>query len=256
MIPLGDDIQPVRKPVMTWLLLAVTWAVWLFVQQGGFDLGVLAQTVCNLGMVPGEITHRAAIGFAVPIGENMSCVIDNDPINPFTPLLSIFLHGGWGHIIGNSIYLWVFGKNVEGSMGATRFLVFYLVCGLVAAATHIAVNPGSAVPTVGASGAISGILGGYLLLFPRARIRMYFPPIFFFSIPAVLVLLFWFGEQLVAGLPQLSAMHRDVMGGVAVWAHVGGFLAGAILIRLFAKPEPPGTQLGNIQGLAKTGGVA
>ena len=246
MIPLGDDIRPVRKPVMTWLLLAVTWAVWLFVQQGGFDPNVLAQTVCNLGMVPGEITHRAAIGFAVPIGENMSCVIDNDPINRFTPLLSIFLHGGWGHIIGNSIYLWVFGKNVEGSMGATRFLVFYLVCGLVAAATHIAVNPGSAVPTVGASGAISGILGGYLLLFPRARIRMYFPPIFFFSIPAVLVLLFWFGEQLLAGLPQLSAVNSDVMGGVAVWAHVGGFLTGAFLIRLFTKPAPQGAQFGNI----------
>lgn len=247
MIPLGDDIRPVRKPVMTWLLLAVTWAVWLFVQDAGFDAGVLAQTVCNLGMVPGEITHHAAIGFAVPIGENMSCVIDNDPINRFTPLISIFLHGGWGHIIGNSIYLWVFGKNVEGSMGAGRFLVFYLVCGLVAAATHITVNPGSAVPTVGASGAISGVLGGYLLLFPRARIRMYFPPIFFFSIPAVLVLLFWFGEQILAGLPMLSAVDRDVTGGVAVWAHIGGFLAGAILIRLFTKPAPPGTVFGNVE---------
>jgi membrane associated rhomboid family serine protease len=110
----------------------------------------------------------------------------------------------------------------------------------VAAASHIAINPTSAIPTVGASGAISGVLGGYLLLFPRARIRMYFPPIFFFSIPAVLVLLFWFGEQLLAGLPQLSAVDTDVMGGVAVWAHVGGFLAGAILVRLFAKPAAPG----------------
>jgi len=246
MIPLGDDIRPVRRPVMTYLLLAATWAVWLLVQQGGFDPQVLAATVCSFGLVPGELTHRAAIGFSVPIGPGMSCAIDNDRINILTPLLSIFLHGGWGHIIGNSIYLWVFGKNVEGSMGAARFLVFYLVCGLAAAASHIAINPSSAVPTVGASGAISGILGGYLLLFPRARIRMYFPPIFFFSIPAVLVLLFWFGEQLLAGLPQLSAVNSDVMGGVAVWAHVGGFLAGAILIRLFAKPGPQGTQFGNI----------
>jgi membrane associated rhomboid family serine protease len=246
MIPLGDDIRPVRKPVMTWLLLGVTWLVWLLVQRAGFDPQVLGQTVCDLGMVPGELTHRAVIGFAVPIGENMSCVIDNDPINKFTPLLSIFLHGGWGHIIGNSIYLWVFGKNVEGSMGAMRFLAFYLICGLVAAATHVVVNPSSAVPTVGASGAISGILGGYLLLFPRARIRMYFPPIFFFSIPAVLVLLFWFGEQLLTGLPMLSAVDKDVTGGVAVWAHVGGFLAGAILIRLFTKQAPAGTQFGNV----------
>ena len=246
MIPLGDNIRPPRRPVMTYLLLAGTWAVWLLVQQGGFDPQVVAQTVCNLGMVPGEITHRVPVGFEVPIGPGMACVIDNDRINVFTPLLSIFLHGGWGHIIGNSIYLLVFGKNVEGSMGAMRFLVFYLVCGLVAAASHIAINPTSAVPTVGASGAISGILGGYLVLFPHARIRMYFPPIFFFSIPAVLVLLFWFGEQLLTGLPQLSAVDRNVMGGVAVWAHVGGFLAGALLVRLFTKPSSPTTQYANI----------
>ena len=246
MIPLGDDIRPARRPVMTYLLLAATWAVWLLVQQAGFDAQILAQTVCNFGMVPGEITHRAAVGFAVPIGPGLACVIDNDSVNALTPLLSMFLHGGWGHIIGNSIYLWVFGKNVEASMGAGRFLVFYLVCGLVAAGTHILVNPSSAIPTVGASGAISGILGGYLLLYPRARIRMYFPPIFFFSIPAVLVLLFWFGEQLLAGLPQLSAVDSAVMGGVAVWAHVGGFLAGAILIRLFTKPAAPGPQFKNI----------
>jgi membrane associated rhomboid family serine protease len=246
MIPLGDNIRPPRTAVMTYLLLAGTWAVWLLVQQGGFDPQVVAQTVCNLGMVPGEITHRVPVGFEVPIGPGMACVIDNDRINVFTPLLSIFLHGGWGHIIGNSIYLLVFGKNVEGSMGAMRFLVFYLVCGLVAAASHIAINPTSAVPTVGASGAISGILGGYLVLFPHARIRMYFPPIFFFSIPALRVLLFWFGVQLLTGLPQLSAVDRNVMGGVAVWAHVGGFLAGALLVRLFAKPTSPTAQFVNI----------
>jgi len=240
MIPLGDDIRPAGWPVMTYLLLAVTWAVWLLVQQAGFDPQVLAATVCDLGMVPGEITHRAPLGYAVPIGPGMACVVDNNPINGLTPLLSIFLHGGWGHIIGNSIYLLVFGKGVESRMGAIRFLVFYLVCGVVAAVSHIAINPTSAIPTVGASGAISGILGGYLILFPRARIRMYFPPIFFFSIPAVLVLLFWFGEQLLTGLPQLSAVNTDVNGGVAVWAHVGGFLAGAILVRFFAKPAAPG----------------
>jgi membrane associated rhomboid family serine protease len=192
--------------------------------------------------VPGELTHRAAIGYAVPIGDGMACVVDNDRINILTPLLSLFLHGGWGHIIGNSLYLWVFGKNVEASMGAPRFLVFYLVCGLAAAATHIAINATSAIPTIGASGAISGVLGGYLLLYPRVRVRMYFPPIFFFSIPALLVLLFWFGEQLLAGLPQLSQMNANVTGGVAVWAHVGGFLAGVLLIRLFAKPVAPRPQ--------------
>src|SRR6476646_1270210 len=246
MIPLGDDIRLTRSPMMTYLLLAVTWGVWLLVQQAGFNPQALAATVCNLGMVPGEITHRAPLGYAVPIGPGMACVVDNNAINRLTPLLSMFLHGGWGHIIGNSIYLWVFGKGVESRMGAMRFLVFYLVCGLVAAASHIVINPTSAIPTVGASGAISGILGGYLLLFPRARIRMYFPPIFFFSIPAVLVLLFWFGEQLLAGLPQLSNMNAEVTGGVAVWAHVGGFLAGALLIRMFTKPATPGAQYVNV----------
>ena len=235
MIPLGDDIRPARRPVMTYLLLAVTWGVWLLIQQGGFNPQALAATVCNLGMVPGEITHRVPLGYAVPIGPGMACVVDNNAINRFTPLISIFLHGGWGHIIGNSIYLLVFGKGVESRMGAMRFLVFYLVCGLVAAASHIAINPTSAIPTVGASGAISGVLGGYLLLFPRARIRMYFPPIFFFSIPAVLVLLFWFGEQLLAGLPQLSNMNAEVTGGVAVWAHVGGFVAGLLMVKLFGE---------------------
>jgi membrane associated rhomboid family serine protease len=241
MIPLGDDVRSVRWPTMTYLLLALTWGVWLLVQQAGFNPQALAATVCNLGLVPGEITHRVPLGYAVPIGPGMACVVDNNAINRLTPLISIFLHGGWGHIIGNSIYLLVFGKGVESRMGSMRFLVFYLVCGLVAAATHIVINPTSAIPTIGASGAISGVLGGYLLLFPRARIRMYFPPIFFFSIPAVLVLLFWFGEQLLAGLPQLSNMNAEVTGGVAVWAHVGGFLAGVILVRWFAKPMAPGS---------------
>jgi len=243
MIPLGDDIRPARTPAMTYLLLAVTWAVWLIIQRAGANPQILAASVCNWGLVPGELTHRATIGYAVPIGMGMACVVDNDPINILTPLLSIFLHGGWGHIIGNSLYLWVFGKNVEASMGSPRFLVFYLVCGLAAAATHIAINPTSAIPTIGASGAISGVLGGYLVLYPRVRIRMYFPPIFFFSIPAMLVLLFWFGEQLLPGLPQLSRMNPTVTGGVAVWAHVGGFIAGVLLIRLFTKPSPAPPQV-------------
>ena len=142
MIPLGDDIRPAGWPVMTYLLLTITWAVWLLVQQAGFDPQVLAATVCDLGMVPGEITHRAPLGYAVPIGPGMACVVDNNPINRVTPLLSIFLHGGWGHIIGNSIYLLVFGKGVESRMGSIRFLVFYLVCGVVAALSHIAIAHG------------------------------------------------------------------------------------------------------------------
>ena len=224
---------------MTYAILAVTWAVWLLVEQAGFSPMVLAARVCDFGMVPGELTHRAPLGLAVPIGAGMACAVDNLPINILTPLTSMFLHGGWMHIIGNSLFFWVFGNNIEDSMGPWRFLAFYLICGLIAAATHIAFNASSPVPTVGASGAISGIMGAYLLLYPKVRIRMFFFFIIFFKvipIPAWLVLLYWFGLQLLAGLPELSQMSPDVSGGVAVWAHVGGFIAGLILIKLFAKP--------------------
>src|SRR5688572_11864007 len=145
----------------------------------------------------------------------------------------MFLHGGWGHIIGNSLFLWVFGNNVEDSMGRWRFLGFYLLCGIAAAVAHLVVDPGSPIPTVGASGAISGVLGGYLLLYPRVRVRTFFPPIFLFHVPAWFVLVFWFGEQVLMGLPELSPMRRDVSSGVAVWAHVGGFVAGVALVKLF-----------------------
>jgi len=114
-----------------------------------------------------------------------------------------------------------------------RFLVFYLICGLAAVAAHVALEPTSPVPTVGASGAISGIMGAYLVLYPHARIRMFFPPFFLFHVPAWLMLVFWFGTQVLTGLPQLSPMRPEVSGGVAVWAHVGGFVAGVILVKFF-----------------------
>jgi membrane associated rhomboid family serine protease len=159
--------------------------------------------------------------------------VDAEPINRLTPITSMFLHGGWGHLLGNSLYLWIFGNNVEDSMGRWRFLVFYLICGLAAAAAHVVLAPGSPVPTVGASGAISGVMGAYLVLYPHARVRTYFPPIFFFRVPAFVVLLIWFALQVFTGLPQLSPLRPDVSGGVAVWAHVGGFIAGVVLVKLF-----------------------
>jgi len=159
-----------------------------------------------------------------------------DPINILTPLLSIFLHGSWGHILGNSLFFWVFGRSVEDSMGSGRFLVFYLICGVAAAALHVAINAASPVPTIGASGAISGIMGAYLVLYPRARVNMFFI-IFVIPIRAWLVLLYWFGLQVLEGLPELSQMNPQVSGGTAVWAHVGGFLTGILLVYLFADPQ-------------------
>ena len=140
MIPISDDNPTLRTPVMTYLILGVTWAVWVIVQGAGLNTVTLATSVCNLGMVPGELTHRARLGMAVPLGGGLSCVVDNQPINILTPITSMFLHGGWGHILGNSLFMWVFGNNIEDSMGRIRFLVFYLICGLAAAAAHVFVS--------------------------------------------------------------------------------------------------------------------
>jgi membrane associated rhomboid family serine protease len=201
--------------------------------QGAGSFVSLATSVCNLGLVPGELTHRAAVGMEVPMGGGLACVVDNEDINLLTPLTSMFLHGSWGHILGNAMFFWVFGNNIEDSMGPVRFLGFYLACGLVAAVTHVLIDPTSPIPTVGASGAISGVLGAYLVLYPRVRINMLFF-IAVISMPAWAVLLWWFAVQVVTGLPQLTPLRPEVStGGVAVWAHIGGFLAGMLLVRLF-----------------------
>lgn len=241
MIPLSDELPTVRTPIANYFLLAVILAVWVLFQGAGLpqNEAQLAASVCNLGMVPGKITHLARVGSGIPLGDGMACIIDREPVNILTPITSMFLHGSWGHVLGNCLFLWVFGNNVEDSMGRIRFLVFYLICGLAAAAAQILINPASPVPTVGASGAISGVLGAYLVLYPRVRVRMLFWFIIFFRvfrIPAWAVLLWWFFWQVIAALPQLTTMRPDVSGGVAVWAHVGGFLAGVLLIKFFERP--------------------
>jgi len=231
LIPISDELPTVRTPWMTYLILIAMFMTWIFIQGAGFDQQTLAASVCNLGLVPGELTHMSPVGTPVPLGGGMACVVDNDPINILTPLISMFLHGGWGHILGNALFFWVFGNNIEDSLGHFRFLAFYLICGLAAAVAHIVAQPGSPLPTVGASGAISGILGAYLVLYPRVRVRMLF--IFFIiPIPAWLVLIWWFFWQLVAALPELTN-GADLTGGVAVWAHVGGFLTGVLLVKFF-----------------------
>jgi membrane associated rhomboid family serine protease len=233
-IPLGDDNPLLRRPVLTIALLLVMAGTFIFIQAGGFDRFVLASTICNYGLVPGELTRRAPEGLLVPLGESLACVVDRQQINLLTPLTSIFLHGGWGHLLGNAIFLWVFGRSVEDSMGRFRFLAFFLICGVAAAFTHVLVDPASPIPTVGASGAISGVLGAYLVLYPRSRVRMLFIFIIFIRVivlPAYVVLLAWIAFQLLAGVPQLGA---ESATGVAFWAHIGGFFTGVVLARLFA----------------------
>jgi membrane associated rhomboid family serine protease len=236
MIPISDDNPTLHTPWMTYVILALMFASWFFLQGAGLNELALARSVCNLGLVPAELLGTRPVGFQVPIGDGLACVVDNESINWLTPVTSMFLHGGWGHILGNALFFWVFGNNIEDSMGPGRFLVFYLCCGLVAVAAHVLVEPASPVPTVGASGAISGVMGAYLVLYPQVRVNMLFIFIIFFkviAIPAWLVLLWWFAVQVLTGLPQLMPMRPEVSGGVAVWAHVGGFVAGVILIKLF-----------------------
>lgn len=153
-----------------------------------------------------------------------------------TLLTSMFLHGGPLHLIGNMLYLWIFGNNVEDAMGHVRFVLFYLLCGIAAALTHIVLNASSEVPVIGASGAISGVLGAYLILYPRARVLVLVPVFFFIRIirvPAFVVLGFWIVLQIVQGIPSLVVAERT--GGVAWFAHVGGFCAGMVLVPLFTR---------------------
>lgn len=238
MIPLSDDNPTVRPPVMTVLILVAMFAVWVIVQGAGFD-DRLVRSVCTLGFVPGELTGLAPLNSGVPIAPGLFCAVDHQPINWLTPVLSMFLHGGWEHLIGNALFLWVFGNNIEDVMGAPRFLAFYLICGLAAVAAHVAVDPSSPVPTVGASGAISGVMGAYLVLFPRVRVRMLFIFVILFRViplPAWLVLVWWLALQVLIGLPRIAGV-GDLAGGIAVWAHVGGFVAGVLLIRVFVRPD-------------------
>jgi membrane associated rhomboid family serine protease len=232
--PLSDENPTLRTPVMTWLILGAMFAVWFTVQGGGLNPFTLAASVCDYGMVPGELTHRAPLGFKVPMGPDLACAIDNDWINIFTPLTSMFLHGGWGHILGNALFFWVFGNNIEDSMGPGRFLAFYILCGLIAAATHVLVQPASPVPTVGASGAISGVLGAYLVLYPRVRVNTLIM-FFIVRLPAWLILIWWFGVQVLTA--YMTPLRADVSSGVAVWAHIGGFVSGMILIKVFQNPR-------------------
>jgi membrane associated rhomboid family serine protease len=240
MIPIGNDVPVYRTPWVTLLILAVLLLVWIVVQGAGLDEVRLVASLCNLGLVPGELTGQAPVGEAVPVAPGLVCVVDREPINAWTPLLSMFLHGSWGHLLGNGLFLWVFGKAVEDAMGYVRYALFYLLCGLAAAAAQVAIAPASPVPMVGASGAIAGVLGGFLLLHPRARVRILFILFIFLRIielPAAFVLLWWAGWQLIAGLPQLMTVRPEISSGVAVWAHIGGFATGALLVRLFARRD-------------------
>ena len=234
MFPIKDENPTILTPVVTVGIIVLNVVVWLLVQQMGTEPG-LSQSVCQLGLIPGELLHRLPVGTQVPMGPDVTCELSGGP-TWYTPLTSMFMHGGWLHLIGNMWFLWVFGNNIEDSMGHIRFLIFYLLCGLLAAGTQVAVQPSSAIPMVGASGAISAVMGAYIVLYPRVKVHMLiFLGIFVTTVqvPAVWMLGYWFFLQIVGGIPALASEG----GGVAFWAHAGGFIAGAILIFLFKDPD-------------------
>jgi membrane associated rhomboid family serine protease len=233
MIPYHDENATVRPAYVTMALIAVCSLTWILVQGAGSTVA-LAASVCNLGLIPGELTGALRPGLEFPIAEGLACVIDPGAQTSHI-LTSMFLHGSWMHLIGNMWFLWLFGNNIEDSMTRPRFLVFYLLSGLAAALLQVVFEPDSAAPMVGASGAISGVMGGYLILYPRVRVYTFVPLGFFFTtiaLPAWAMLIYWMVIQLVGGLSGIVA---EEGGGVAFWAHVGGFIAGVVLVKLFAK---------------------
>jgi membrane associated rhomboid family serine protease len=220
MFPLKDDNPTRTFPFFTVLLIGANTAVFLY--QLSLPEGLGEQLVMRLGAIPAHVVSQ-------PFGGG------GEPAAALTLLTSMFLHGSILHLVGNMLYLWIFGNNIEDSMGHVRFLVFYVLSGMGAHAGHIATSMGSTVPTIGASGAIAGILGAYLLLYPHARVLVIIP-IGFFSrliwVPAIVVLGLWFVLQFLNGLPSLAG---ENIGGVAWFAHIGVFTFGLVFARLFVR---------------------
>jgi membrane associated rhomboid family serine protease len=233
MFPYRDENETIRTPYATFVLIGLNVVTWLLIQGAGTPMA-LARSVCDLGLIPGELTLSLPPGTRFPMGEGLACLTDPGRQTEHI-LTSMFLHGSWMHLLGNMWFLWIFGNNVEDAMGRFRFTVFYLLTGIAAALTQVMLTPASGVPMVGASGAISGVMGGYILLYPQVRVYMLVPLGFILTSmawPAWMMLGYWLLIQFVSGL---TVMGREG-GGVAFWAHFGGFIAGIVLVKLFARP--------------------
>ncbi len=234
MFPIKDENPHYLTPLVTIGLIAVNLAMWVLVQGMGSPM-LLASSLCEQGLIAGDLLGRVPEGLSVALGRGLYCVMSGQGAVS-TLLTHMFLHGGWLHLLGNLWFLWIFGNNVEDSMGHTRFLIFYLLCGLVAAFLQIWSAPDSRIPMVGASGAIGGVMGAYVMLYPRVRVHMLVWFGFYVTripVPAYFMLGYWFLLQLVGGATSLGSSE----GGVAFWAHVGGFAAGALLVFLFRNPK-------------------
>src|SRR4051812_32108933 len=246
MLPLRDNIPTARPPYVTYALIAANVLVYFFWQRGGLTLGDPSSShyICQLqgwAAIPYEVTHPGADQVLIASG----CPTEPDAPAYLTIFSAMFMHGGLLHLGGNMLFLWIFGNNVEDSMGPVKFLLFYLLAGVAALALQVVIDPSSQTPTLGASGAIAGVLGGYLLLFPRARVVTVIFIIFFFTIlelPALLVLGLWFLQQALFGYFDL-AQPTGSGGGVAYFAHIGGFVFGLLTVRWFANRDRVNRQI-------------
>jgi membrane associated rhomboid family serine protease len=235
MIPLKDDAPRITTPYMTWLLLAVNLGIYCleWMMRLNYGRGALDGLVRSFGLVPVRVTILLA-GGEVPL--RLVHQLGAQMVTPAAALLpfftSMFLHGSWLHVIVN---MWAFGDNVEDHLGHFTYLLMYLLCGLAGGMTHTLLNLASSVPSVGASGAIAGIMGAYFVLYPSARVLTLVPFffVFFVWLPAWIVLGYWFVVQFLSGAATSISANNPGGGGVAFWAHVGGFVAGLVLIRLF-----------------------
>jgi membrane associated rhomboid family serine protease len=235
MFPYHDENETQRTPYVTFALIVACVLAWVLGQGAGSTL-LLAESVCNYGLIPGELTASLPPGTPFPMGDRLVCL--TDPGRQLSNVVtSMFLHGSWMHLLGNMWFLWLFGNNIEDAMTRPRFIAFYLLSGLGAALAQVMADPASGIPMVGASGAISGVMGAYLVLFPRVRVYTMVPLGFFITsmaLPAWAMLIYWGFLQVAGGVTSIFA---EQTGGVAFWAHVGGFLAGVVLIKAFERRD-------------------
>ena len=227
LMPIGDDNEGrIITPFVTYILIAINVAVFIFLQIPS-DAFTYAFSV-----VPREITQNRDIVDTLKIGNGAIQLGPGPQPIQLTILTAMFMHGGWAHLFGNMLYLWIFGDNVEDAMGHFKFLIFYLLCGVAATLAHILSGPNSLIPSLGASGAIAGVLGGYLILYPTRKVRVLIGYMGIVAMPALLVIGIWIALQVFSGVGSI-AVTDESRGGVAYWAHIGGAAAGLILVFAF-----------------------
>ena len=228
MLPIKDDNPQFQTPIVTYSIILVNLLAWFFFQGFGDDK-VIYQSVCKFGLIPADLINNFSTNTS-----QWSCPPD-DGVGMIGFITAMFMHGSWMHLLGNMWFLWVFGDNVEDAMGRLSFLKFYLLCGMVASLTHVLINFNSAVPMVGASGAIGGVMGAYIMLYPKVRVHLLMILVVFITtirVPAFLMLGYWAFLQYIGIITSSSGL-----SGVAHWAHIGGFISGAILVYFFKDQE-------------------